>query len=105
MIVFQLQNVSFQVIENMKNLYHKANLIHADLSEYNILWYNNTCYFIDVSQAVEPCNENAFIFLMRDCDNVINVSVKLSNFYYFFFLIKLLLVFQSKRCTRDHDSR
>lgn len=60
----------------MKNLYQKANLIHADLSEYNILWHNDTCYFIDVSQAVEPSHENAFHFLMRDCENVINVSAK-----------------------------
>lgn len=64
-----------QVIENMKKLYHEANLIHADLSEYNILWYEDTCYFIDVSQAVEPSHENAFHFLMRDCDNVINVRI------------------------------
>lgn len=55
-------------------LYNKANLIHADLSEYNILWHNDICYFIDVSQSVEPCHENAFHFLMRDCVNITNVS-------------------------------
>lgn len=64
-----------QVIEGMKKLYEKGNLIHADLSEYNILWYDDTCYFIDVSQAVEPSHENAFHFLMRDCDNIINVRL------------------------------
>lgn len=57
----------------MKDLFVKANLIHADLSEYNILWYKGDCYFIDVSQAVEPCHENAFYFLMRDCKNITNV--------------------------------
>lgn len=58
----------------MKKLYESANLIHADLSEYNILWHNNHCYFIDVSQAVEPRHENAFFFLFRDCNNIIKVS-------------------------------
>lgn len=60
----------------MKTLYSKANLIHADLSEYNILWYNDQCYFIDVSQSVELNQEKAFHFLMRDCGNISNVSKK-----------------------------
>lgn len=58
----------------MKILFDKANLIHADLSEYNILWHKDLCYFIDVSQSVEPSHENAFHFLYRDCNNIINVS-------------------------------
>lgn len=66
--------IAFQVVQGMKLLYHKARLIHADLSEYNILWYNGQCYFIDVGQAMEPRTLDAFHFLMRDCQNVINVS-------------------------------
>lgn len=62
----------------MKILFDKANLIHADLSEYNILWHNDLCYFIDVSQSVEPSHENAFYFLYRDCSNIINVSKLIS---------------------------
>lgn len=62
----------------MKILYDKANLVHADLSEYNILWHNELCYFIDVSQSVEPSHENAFYFLHRDCCNIINVSKLIS---------------------------
>lgn len=58
----------------MKALYEKANLIHADLSEYNILWHDNKCFFIDVSQSVEPSHENAFHFLYRDCTNITKVS-------------------------------
>ncbi|XP_023018725.1 serine/threonine-protein kinase RIO3 [Leptinotarsa decemlineata] len=61
-----------EVIQAMKILFDKANLIHADLSEYNILWHNKECYFIDVSQSVEPSHENAFHFLYRDCNNIIN---------------------------------
>ncbi|KAK5641083.1 hypothetical protein RI129_009630 [Pyrocoelia pectoralis] len=61
-----------QVVEGMKVLYTKANLIHADLSEYNILWHNNQCYFIDVSQSTEPTHNDAFHFLYRDCENITN---------------------------------
>lgn len=57
----------------MKRMYSDANLVHADLSEYNILWHNNCCYLIDVSQSVEPNHENAFYFLNRDCNNITNV--------------------------------
>ncbi|KAL3274349.1 hypothetical protein HHI36_015747 [Cryptolaemus montrouzieri] len=61
-----------QVVNMMKTLFRDANLIHADLSEYNILWFNGQCYFIDVSQSVEPIHDNAFHFLFRDCKNVTN---------------------------------
>jgi RIO kinase 1 len=41
--------------------------VHADLSEYNLLWYNNFIYVIDVSQAVELDHPMALDFLRRDC--------------------------------------
>lgn len=62
-----------QIIEAMKTLFSRAELIHADLSEYNILWHGGQCVFIDVSQSVMPSHENAFYFLMRDCGNISNV--------------------------------
>ena len=43
-----------QVVEMMRTLYSVCHLVHADLSEYNILWWNKEARFIDVSQAVEP---------------------------------------------------
>ncbi|XP_018568166.1 serine/threonine-protein kinase RIO3 [Anoplophora glabripennis] len=62
---------AYEEVKNaMKLLYEEANLIHADLSEYNILWHEGQCYFIDVSQSVEPSHENAFRFLHRDCINI-----------------------------------
>ncbi|CAG9828114.1 unnamed protein product [Diabrotica balteata] len=59
-----------QVIESMKTLYNKANLIHADLTENNILWHQNKCYFIDVSESIESSHEEAFVCLYRDCTNI-----------------------------------
>jgi len=54
----------------MRQLYQKANLIHADLSEYNMLYHNYQIWFIDVSQAVETTHPNGRLFLLRDCFNV-----------------------------------
>lgn len=59
-----------QVLDVMKKLYNDANLVHADLSEYNILWSDGQCWFIDVGQSVEPSHPNAHLFLFRDCTNI-----------------------------------
>ncbi len=60
----------------MKKMYREANLVHADLSEYNMLWWKDQLYFIDVSQAVEKQHPLANVFLLRDCANVVDVSSK-----------------------------
>ena len=52
-------------------MYQTCNLIHADLSEYNMLWYENRVWLIDVSQSVEPFHPQALEFLYRDCTNVV----------------------------------
>jgi len=45
-------------------------LVHADLSEYNILYYKHRCFFIDVSQSVEHDHPNALNFLRKDCSAI-----------------------------------
>lgn len=42
-----------EILEMMTRLYQVANLVHADLSEYNILYHDEKCYFIDVAQSIE----------------------------------------------------
>lgn len=59
-----------EVVDFMVRLYNEANLVHADLSEYNILWHDGKCWLIDVAQAVEPGHPSALEFLMRDCGNI-----------------------------------
>lgn len=54
----------------MRLLYQECHLIHADLSEYNLLYYNEKIYVIDVSQSVEHDHPQAFNFLRRDIINV-----------------------------------
>lgn len=64
------------IIENMKKMY-KAKLVHADLSEYNIMIAKNkTPYFIDFSQGVVLNHPKAQEFLERDLNNVLNFFKK-----------------------------
>lgn len=60
-----------QVVEAMVKMFHGCHLVHADLSEYNILWYEESCWIIDLGQAVEPTHPHALHFLHRDCTNII----------------------------------
>lgn len=58
------------VVGDMKLLFSKAKLVHADLSEYNILWDGERHYVIDMGQAVTLDHPRALQFLMRDVRNV-----------------------------------
>lgn len=51
-------------------MYHHCKLVHADLSEYNILYHNSHLYIIDVSQSVEHDHPSAFDFLRNDLKNI-----------------------------------
>ncbi|KAK0747238.1 RIO1 family-domain-containing protein [Apiosordaria backusii] len=59
-----------QLLGIMRRLYKVCNLVHADLSEYNILYHNNNLYIIDVSQSVEHEHPRALEFLRMDIKNV-----------------------------------
>ncbi|NHJ04679.1 MAG: serine protein kinase RIO [Candidatus Heimdallarchaeota archaeon] len=58
-----------EVLSNLKKLYNKAGLVHADLSEYNMI-YTPEVYFIDISQAVLVEHPYSEIFLFRDIKNI-----------------------------------
>ena len=60
------------IIESVKTIYREAKLVHADLSEYNIL-YNEVreeFFIIDVSQAVLTDHPKSSEFLLRDLNNI-----------------------------------
>lgn len=59
-----------EVILLIRALYHKCRLVHADLSEYNLLVHNDEIFVIDVSQSVELDHPRAFDFLREDCLHV-----------------------------------
>ncbi|KAJ8669715.1 hypothetical protein QAD02_000974 [Eretmocerus hayati] len=59
-----------ECVEIMWKLYHKCRLVHADLSEYNILYHEESLVIIDVSQSVEHDHPMALEFLRKDCTNI-----------------------------------
>jgi RIO kinase 1 len=63
-------NIYIELINIMRNLFKKCRLVHADFSEYNILYFEGKIYIIDVAQAVEGDHMNALSFLKRDCHNI-----------------------------------
>eukprot|EP00188_Purpureofilum_apyrenoidigerum_P003449 Plantae.Rhodophyta-Purpureofilum_apyrenoidigerum.ctg3606.p1 GENE.Plantae.Rhodophyta-Purpureofilum_apyrenoidigerum.ctg3606~~Plantae.Rhodophyta-Purpureofilum_apyrenoidigerum.ctg3606.p1 ORF type:complete len:478 (+),score=119.58 Plantae.Rhodophyta-Purpureofilum_apyrenoidigerum.ctg3606:156-1589(+) len=60
----------FSLVLIMRRMFHIAKLVHGDLSEYNILYYQSKLIIIDVSQSVEHEHPHALDFLRRDCYNV-----------------------------------
>merc|ERR1719354_657274 len=54
----------------VRKMYHKCNLVHADLSEFNLLYHNGSIVVIDVSQSVEHDHPSALEFLRSDCTNI-----------------------------------
>ncbi|MEM0148632.1 MAG: serine protein kinase RIO [Candidatus Micrarchaeaceae archaeon] len=58
------------ILENVRKLYH-AGLVHADLSEYNILVKDAAPCIIDFGQAVVLRHPNAMGFLERDVRNIL----------------------------------
>ncbi|XP_035269294.1 serine/threonine-protein kinase RIO3 [Anguilla anguilla] len=65
-----MKGAYYQVLHMMQQLYQECNLVHADLSEYNMLWHEGKVWVIDVSQSVEPTHPHGLEFLFRDCRNV-----------------------------------
>ncbi|HDM25497.1 MAG TPA: serine protein kinase RIO [Thermoplasmatales archaeon] len=60
-----------KLIKYMEIMYQKAELVHGDLSEYNILVHNEKPYIIDVGQTVLKEHPMALEFLRRDIHNLI----------------------------------
>lgn len=54
----------------MRKMYQVCRLVHADLSEYNILYRSGSLCIIDVSQSVEHDHPHALEFLRKDCSNM-----------------------------------
>ena len=58
-----------QLMEMVETGYQKAGLVHADLSEYNIMWLGEPV-IIDVSQAVLLEHMQSSRYLIRDIQNL-----------------------------------
>lgn len=58
------------IVIDMRRMYQECNLVHGDLSEYNLLWHDERPVIIDVSQSVELSHPYANDFLRKDVSNV-----------------------------------
>ncbi|KAL8932026.1 MAG: hypothetical protein Q9216_006992 [Gyalolechia sp. 2 TL-2023] len=59
-----------QLLGYMRVLYQTCRLVHADLSEYNVLYHQDKLWLIDVSQSVEHDHPRSLEFLRMDIKNV-----------------------------------
>jgi RIO kinase 1 len=62
--------VYIELVAYMRILYQVCRLVHADLSEYNVLYHNDRSWIIDVSQSVEHDHPRSLDFLRMDIKNV-----------------------------------
>ena len=59
-----------RIVSIIQDLYCKANLVHGDLSEYNIFKIKNDLVLFDLGSAVDTRHPNAAEFLKRDINNI-----------------------------------
>ncbi|KAK4319642.1 hypothetical protein Pmani_009426 [Petrolisthes manimaculis] len=58
------------IVIQMWLMYRECRLVHADLSEFNLLYHKGRAYIIDVSQSVTPDHPHSLEFLRKDCTNI-----------------------------------
>ncbi|KAF2720220.1 Serine/threonine-protein kinase Rio1 [Polychaeton citri CBS 116435] len=58
------------LLKIMRKMYQICRLVHADLSEYNLLYHDGQPWIIDVSQSVEHDHPRSLEFLRMDVKNV-----------------------------------
>ncbi|XP_059444114.1 uncharacterized protein LOC132176024 [Corylus avellana] len=66
----RLREGYMEIIIAMRTLYQKCKLVHGDLSEYNVLYFEGHLYIIDVSQSVDLDHPHALEFLCEDCVHI-----------------------------------
>ncbi|TLD19709.1 hypothetical protein PspLS_09646 [Pyricularia sp. CBS 133598] len=66
----QWRDLYSQLLGLMRRMYQVCRLVHADLSEYNILYNDGKLYIIDVSQSVEHDHPRSLEFLRMDIKNM-----------------------------------
>lgn len=64
------RRVYIELLAYMQIMYQVCRLVHADLSEYNVLFHNDIPWIIDVSQSVEHDHPRSLEFLRMDIKNV-----------------------------------
>jgi RIO kinase 3 len=68
--VDELKKAYDQCVQILVDLYTKCNLVHADFNAFNLLWFEERIWVVDVSQSVETIHPMGLDFLLRDCRNI-----------------------------------
>ncbi len=71
----EVEELFYKIIENVRKLY-KTKLVHADLSEYNILLFKDEPWLIDMGQSVLIDHPLANSYLERDLKNLVRFFSK-----------------------------
>jgi RIO kinase 1 len=69
-IEMQWRTLYRQLLCIMQKMYQVCRLVHADLSEYNLLYHEKRLYVIDVGQSVEYDHPRSLEFLRMDIKNI-----------------------------------
>lgn len=72
----QAQKAYSDVISDLK-LLTNLGFVHGDLSEYNVLWWNNQAYLIDFPQMLDYKNSFAMEKLQKDIGNIYSFFSKI----------------------------
>jgi RIO kinase 1 len=64
------EKVYAQLLVSLERLYRKAEIVHGDLSEYNIMMWKGKPVIFDMSQAVPTSHPMAGFLLRRDLANL-----------------------------------
>jgi RIO kinase 1 len=72
------QKIFKMIINFISNMYKKADLVHGDISAYNIVIHKNKPFLIDFGQGVLVAHPNAQEFLKRDIHNIVSYFKRLN---------------------------
>lgn len=74
---------AFKLILNSMKIFWEFGIVHADLSEFNILWWRENPYIIDFPQSVDRrTHPNPREILERDIKNIVNYFSKYQDINY-----------------------
>ncbi|KAF2221707.1 RIO1 family-domain-containing protein [Elsinoe ampelina] len=65
-----MRDLYIQLLSYVRKMYQVCKLVHADLSEYNLLYHEGRLWMIDVSQSVEHDHPRSLEFLRMDIKNL-----------------------------------
>ncbi|NPA86768.1 MAG: serine protein kinase RIO, partial [Candidatus Diapherotrites archaeon] len=70
-----------ELLDSLARLYYKAEIIHADLSEYNILVWEERPVIIDMGQSMTWDHPFAYEFFYRDMNQLLKILNRLGKDY------------------------